>query len=73
MSFRSAQMELKEMTAIVREQNALPRGRKRQDFAVGNGGIGISRLERCQNVVTEATQLGHNLYSDILVRIEARH
>ena len=46
----SVQVESKEMTAIVRQQNPL-----------SHGGVGISRLKRCQHVVAEAAQFQNNL------------
>ena len=57
----SVQVESKEMTAIVRQQNPLSRGGKRQDFWVRHGGVCISRLKRCQHVVAEAAQFQNNL------------
>ena len=63
----SVQVESKEMTAIVRQQNTLSRGGKQQDFGVRHGGVCISCLKRRQHVVAEAAELRHNLKCDILV------
>jgi hypothetical protein len=56
----SARMELEEMTAMLREQDTLLGGRKRQHFEVRHRGVGIPRIERCQDVVAKAAQFDNN-------------
>jgi hypothetical protein len=50
------QMELMEMTAIVRQQDTLSGGGKRQHFGIRQRGISISGHQRCQHVEHDAMQ-----------------
>jgi hypothetical protein len=52
-------MELQEMPAVVRYQNAPP--------------VSISCSQRGQHIVAKAAQLRHNLQRDVLVGIKQGH
>ncbi len=69
---RSEPMQSYEVSAVERQYNALLVGRVSQQVLVGNLLIGPARLERCQDVMAEATKLLNYRLGEVFVRIESQ-
>jgi len=65
--------KIKEVAAIVRQEDSIFGRGKSQNLWIRNGSIRFSGVQRCQDIMSQTPKLRHNCKCNVLVRIEARH